>query len=850
LADTFPLVTASSYALFHAPFFAVEHGTTPASERLANPDSPFLAALPRSLRTFAQVCAYPPHQAFIGNVSPRDMPQRPWHTVLPSTASGDAARGKMGRIVGETTLYALMKLCDAFDLVSLGTEFRDEALRLFQGDDALAGADLTKLKDAISPEALAQKIAEGALPLISEGRLLGCVSAAHPTDINLSAHTMLENLASKASAVYALRRLLTDIRIDPKSIDYVIETSEEACGDMNQRGGGNFAKAIGELCGLNNATGCDVRSFCAGPAHGILHGAAMVEAGTFRRVVIVAGGTTAKLAMNAKKHIEKGFPVLEDCMAAFALLIDGDGERGLLVRGDRAGMHKIGSGSSPQAVIQDLVAEPLARAGLRFSDIDFYAPELQNPEITEAAGAGNVTLANMKMIAAMAVMKKEIAKPDMDAFIDVHGLTGWAPTQGHIPSGVPAVGWFLRWAEEGTLTRGLLIGKGSLFLGRMTNLFDGVSLLMEAWNRRDASKARPLHASAGVAPATMRLGLTIPGSESGAEELLRGAADAARMDSLIEPVLFGEAGSDPQQAHRDMESALAKGDIQGAVTFHYPFPIGVATVGHLKAPGNGRDLFIASTTGATSADRVEALVMNAVAGIAVARAYGVQTPTLGFLNLEGAARALQLVRELIRGGYRMNLAMSSRGDALLRGNDILAGTVDVVVCDSLTGNAIIKLVSTFSAAGRVEVTGDGYGPGVGDGGPAVGIISRATQAPVVAQAILYMARIIRGGLTAIYAEEKGKAEAAGLAVILAGLKDRSTEDRGSLLAESEGPARKVVHHEIEGIDVLEIDEAVRLLLSKGIYCQPAMGCTGPIVLVAPEDATAAVEQLKDKRFLS
>ena len=260
----------------------------------------------------------------------------------------------------------------------------------------------------------------------------------------------------------------------------------------------------------------------------------MVEAGTVRRVVVVAGGTTAKLAMNAKKHIEKGFPVLEDCMGSFALLIDGDAAEGLLVRNDVVGMHKIGSGSSPQAVIQDLVAEPLSKAGLRFSDIDCYAPELQNPEITEAAGAGNVTLANVKMIAAMAVMKKEIARPDMDSFIEAHGLTGWAPTQGHIPSGVPALGWFLQWAREGTFTRGLVIGKGSLFLGRMTNLFDGVSLLLERWDRKSAAGA----GAAAASPRTvLRIGLTDPGIGVG-----KGRAPAGRRGSRAQGRI-GAAGA-------------------------------------------------------------------------------------------------------------------------------------------------------------------------------------------------------------------------------------------------------------------------------------------------------------------
>ena len=33
---------------------------------------------------------------------------------------------------------------------------------------------------------------------------------------------------------------------------------------------------------------------------------------------------------------------------------------------------------------------------------------------------------------------------------------------------------------EGKASRGMIIGKGSLFLGRMTNLFDGVSFVVEA----------------------------------------------------------------------------------------------------------------------------------------------------------------------------------------------------------------------------------------------------------------------------------------------------------------------------------------------------------------------------------
>ena len=861
MAERNAVITACSYGLFHAPYFSQEHGTTPDAERSANPGSEFLTALPRSMRSFGQVVAYPPNQAFIGNLDPRTLPAKPWHTV----PQGDAeSGGSLGRIVGEEVLYALIKYSDAFDLVVISSDFRDEALAIFAGDEALAGADPSRFKEGVAAPALEKLIADGALPLISGGRVLGCVKSAHPTDLNLGAHTILENLACKATGVYALRRLLVDNRIDPKAVDYIIETSEEACGDANQRGGGNFAKAIGELCGLANATGCDLRSFCAGPAHGLVHASAMVSAGTARRVVVVAGGTTAKLAMNAKRHIEKGFPVLEDCMASFAFIVDGEADEGLLIRDKVVGMHKIGSGSSPQAVIQDLVVDPLARAGLRLSDIDAYAPELQNSEITEAGGAGNVTLANLKMIAAMAVMKGEIAKTDMDAFIAAHGLPGWAPTQGHIPSGVPALGWFLKWAREGSFSKGLLMGKGSLFLGRMTGLFDGVSVLLEAW-KREASEAGSMGHDA-LESAKIAIGLTIPGSEGGRAELLRGAAEAVRADGTLEAVLFGDTGStgddDPsgtglEMARSEMEKALAAGTIRAAVTFHHPFPIGVATVGHMKAPGNGRDLFIASTTGASSTDRVEALVLNAISGLAVAKAFGISRPSLGLLNLEGAPRALAILRELCTGGFAIDFGASVRGagastgegESLLRGNDILAGTVDVLVCDSLTGNAIMKLLASFSTAGRIEVAGSGYGPGVGPAAPAIGIISRTTAAPVVANAIALMARMDRGGLGKIYAELRTDAERSGLSRLLSLKMKRSGGGLSGGQGPTAQPAKKPVQHGIEGIDAGELEEAIAALQAEGIYCEAGMGCTGPVVMVSEEDAAPAADYLIKGKFI-
>mgnify|MGYP000968192900 FL=1 len=126
-----------------------------------------------------------------------------------------------------------------------------------------------------------------------------------------------------------------------------------------------------------------------------------------------------------------------------------------------------------------LVTTPLDKGDLKITDIDKYSVEMQNPDITKPAGAGDVPNANYKMIGALGVMRKDLQRAEINDFIEKHGMQGWAPTQGHIPSGVPYLGFAREDMAEGKVNRIMIIGKGSLFLGRMTNLFDGVSIVVE-----------------------------------------------------------------------------------------------------------------------------------------------------------------------------------------------------------------------------------------------------------------------------------------------------------------------------------------------------------------------------------
>jgi hypothetical protein len=290
---------------------------------------------------------------------------------------------------------------------------------------------------------------------------------------------MHENLTSKATNVLAIMNLIAKNDIKKEEIDYVIDCSEEACGDMNQRGGGNFAKACAEVAGLVNSTGSDVRGFCAAPTHALIVAASLVKAGTYKNVIVSAGGCTAKLGMNGKDHVKKGLPILEDVLGGFAVLISENDGVNPEIRVDLVGKHMVGTGSSPQAVITSLVTQSLDKVGMKITDIDKYSVEMQNPDITKAAGAGDVPAANYKMIGALAVKRGDIEKAELATFAEKHGMVGWAPTQGHIPSGVPYIGFGRQDILDEKIKNAMIIGKGSLFLGRMTNLFDGVSFVIE-----------------------------------------------------------------------------------------------------------------------------------------------------------------------------------------------------------------------------------------------------------------------------------------------------------------------------------------------------------------------------------
>ena len=63
-----------------------------------------------------------------------------------------------------------------------------------------------------------------------------------------------------------------------------------------------------------------------------------------------------------------------------------------------------------------------------------------------------------------------------------------------------------------------------------------------------------------------------------------------------------------EEGHDKMEEMLKNKEVDAAVTMHFPFPIGVSTVGRCVTPATAKEMFIANTTGTSSTDRIEGMI--------------------------------------------------------------------------------------------------------------------------------------------------------------------------------------------------------------------------------------------------
>lgn len=477
------VIGAATQVLAHVPGLA-RHGSKPSRELPKNPEveQKFVA----SLRSFDDAVRYPAHQAYLGALHPRDLPERPWfgrglrgpNAEIGAGATADRA-APYGELFSEVEALGLLAAVDEFNLVTLSPEAADRATSALEGHRLAKSLNLDRIEKARG-DAEAAAAEPGALPLhTAGGELVGATRCGQLDDASLAAHVLLENLASKLTASLALLHLLDRSGVDPASIDYVLGCGEEAIGDRYQRGGGNLAKAVAGFCGLTEASGADVKDFCAAAIPSLVFAGSLVSAGVFDRVAVVAGGSLAKLGMKFQGHLSHDMPVMEDVLGGAAALVTRDDGKSPRIRLDVVGRHRVAAGGAAPQIMEALAIEPLQRRGMSTNDVDDFATELHNPEITEPQGSGNVPDRNYKTIAAVASRKGDFDRAGIADFVKNKGMPGYSPTQGHLASAVCYLPHAIDRLTSGAAERVMLLAKGSLFLGRMSQLSDGMSVLLE-----------------------------------------------------------------------------------------------------------------------------------------------------------------------------------------------------------------------------------------------------------------------------------------------------------------------------------------------------------------------------------
>ncbi|GLB26787.1 glycine/betaine reductase C [Lacrimispora xylanolytica] len=354
------------------------------------------------------------------------------------------------------------------------------------------------------------------------------------------------------------------------------------------------------------------------------------------------------------------------------------------------------------------------------------------------------------------------------------------------------------------------------------------------------------------------IAVTAIGSEHGEETIYSAALEAAKKGITVKVIgtrdvkaenLESVLVSSEEEGHKKMDEMLSNKEVYGAVTMHYPFPIGVSTVGRVITPAAGRKMYLATTTGTSSVNRIEGMIKNAIYGIVTAKACGVSEPLVGILNVDGARQTEIALQKLKENGYDIRFASSGRSDGgmIMRGNDLLTASADVTVMDSLTGNVLSKLLSAYTTGGKYESLGYGYGPGIGEGfEKLIMIVSRASGVPVIEGAVEFAREMLLGEYQKVLSEEFKKARKAGLDDILLEIKSGKREESADAI---KAPPKEVVTEEILGIEIMDLEDAVTCLWGAGIYAESGMGCTGPVVLVGEHNLKQARTILSQKKFI-
>ncbi len=106
---------------------------------------------------------------------------------------------------------------------------------------------------------------------------------------------------------------------------------------------------------------------------------------------------------------------------------------------------------------------------------------------------------------------------------------------------------------------------------------------------------------------------------------------------------------------------------------------------------------------------------------------------------------------------------------------------------------------------------------------------------------------MRGKVFEVAGQEFAAAEKAGLSKILDARK--AAAKPAAAAEEVTAPPAEPVTASIPGIEVMDLEDAVKVLWKAGIYAESGMGCTGPLVMMSEANHEKALEILKKAGYV-
>ena len=142
------VIKGASYVLVHTPDMVLYNGTTQTTERVVNPDSEYLKAVPEHLRSYEEAVSYWPNQTYIGNAHPDELAavEFPYYD---KKKEGAKRYGKYGEIMPEEEFMLLVQACDMFEVVRLDKAFVAKYKDVLAQDPNISDDIIEKINEGV-----------------------------------------------------------------------------------------------------------------------------------------------------------------------------------------------------------------------------------------------------------------------------------------------------------------------------------------------------------------------------------------------------------------------------------------------------------------------------------------------------------------------------------------------------------------------------------------------------------------------------------------------------------------------------------------------------------------------------